>query len=634
MKLGILIYGMGKMGKFFYDFFFSRGYDVAGYDTLPERRTVGEEKIGDYDVILLCVPMHAVEDAVSYISKNTKNPLIVDISSIKGFVLPYLDSSGLDYMSIHPMFGPDSEIGLSNIIVVKRSGRKEEEVILEEFRRAGAVLSEMQPEEHDAKMAEIQGVAHFLLTGMANFLASRFEKEDLVYASPIFLTLYKLSSRILNQDWRMYYYIQRNAEVLRRELIKSLFDLDTKFSDEEKFRKVFEELRKKFDDYTNSTLILDACKATWDVSTIELLRGYIRAVDSLILRLLERRTHAGRKIALHKRDRNEPIEIADLEEVKIKDLLSKTALNPVYVQDIFENIMQLTKEEEYRILGIRKTLAVLGPAGSFSEEAALKLVGSRLPLKYCSTTDEIIKCVESGNADYGLVPIENSVNGTVIAVLDALLNHEIEVFGETTLEIVHCLAAKRYMSMKDIRVVYSHPQAIAQCMAFINNYLKAELRYTNSTSDAIALLDDQSAAIVSENAAKLHRLYVLRKGVQDVKGNTTRFYLIRKKGEGVRKGNITPLFFGVQDRPGALKDVLEVFYRKGINLRKLESRPARTGLGDYVFFVEVEKNLNSEDLKELRNATTFCHIVGVFDRVEKLNLWNNRHVEGRLKIGI
>ncbi|AEA46465.1 prephenate dehydratase [Archaeoglobus veneficus] len=619
MKPGILIYGMGRMGKFFYDFFFSRGYDVAGYDVVPERRTIEEDKIESYDVIFLCVPMQAVGDAIARIPRSSA--LIVDISSIKGFVLPYLDASGFDYLSIHPMFGPDSEIGLSNIIVVKKSGRKEEEVILEEFRKAGAVLSELPPEKHDAKMAEIQGLAHFLLVGMAHFLAERFDREDLKYASPIFATLYKLSSRILNQDWRMYYYIQKNAEILRREFIKSLADLDAKFSDEEKFRKLFEELGSKFDDYGNSTLILDACKATWDVSTIELLRGYIRAVDSLILRLLERRTQAGRKIALHKRDRNEPIEIADLEEVKIKDLLLRTSLNPIYVQDIFENIMGLTKEEEYRVLGIKKTLAVLGPAGSFSEEAALKLVGSRLPLKYCATTDEIIKCVENGSADYGLVPIENSVNGTVISVLDALLNHDVEVFGETTLEIVHCLAARRYMPLKEIRVVYSHPQAIAQCMGFINNYLKAELRYTSSTSDAIALLDDYSAAIVSENAAKLHKLYVLRKGIQDAKANTTRFYLIRKKGSGEMRGSITSLFFGVEDRPGALKDVLEVFYRKGINMRKLESRPARTGLGDYVFFVEVEKDLSSEDLRELRNVTTFYHIVGVFDRVERLDLW-------------
>ena len=350
---------------------------------------------------------------------------------------------------------------------------------------------------------------------------------------------------------------------------------------------------------------------------------YIRAVNSLILRLIERRIEAGRRIALHKKSRNEPIEIQDLEEVKIKDLLTRTDLNPIYIQDVFETIMRLTKEEEYKVLGICKTLAVLGPMGSFSEEAALKLVGSRMPLKYCATTDEIIRTVEEGKADYGLVPIENSVNGTVLPVLDALLTHDVEVFGETTLQINHCLAAKRKILLKEIKRVYSHPQAIAQCIGFINNYLpNAELRYTSSTSDAISLLDDYSAAIISENAAKLHKLYVLRKGIQDAKGrNVTRFYIIRKRGSGERKGSITSLFFGVEDKPGALKEVLEVFYRNGINLRKLESRPAGTGLGDYIFFVEVEKDLSEEDLVELRGVTTFYHIVGVFDNMEKLDIW-------------
>ncbi len=620
MKPNFLIYGAGRMGKFFRDFFFSRGYRVKCYDVLPERR---DTESLDGDVVFLCVPMQCIGEAVEDIAVRNPKALVVDIASIKSFSIPHLDSSGLDYMSIHPMFGPDSEIGLSNIIVVRKSGRKEEEVVLQEFKNAGAILSELTPEEHDAKMAEIQGLSHFLLVGMAYFLKGRFSRDDLKFASPIFATMYKLASRIVNQDWSMYWHIQRNAEVIREELIKSLEELDRKFRDKKKFEEIFSTLKEEFDDYTNSTLILDACKATWDVSTMELLRGYIRVVDSLILRLVERRTSAGRRIALHKRDRNEPIEIAEVEEVKIKDLLSKTDLSPIHVQEIFERIMDLTKEEEYRVTGIKKTLAVLGPAGSFSEEAALKLVGSRLPLKYCSNTDEIIKCVESGAADYGLVPIENSVNGTVIAVLDALMSADVEVFGETTLKIVHCLVAKRPLELKDIRAVYSHPQAIAQCMGFINNYLKAELHYTKSTSDAVSLLDDYSAAIVSENAARLYRLYILRKGIQDVKTNETRFYLIRKRGRGERKGNITSLFFGVEDRPGALKDVLEVFYSRGINLRKLESRPARTGLGDYVFFVEVEKKLEEEDLKELREVTTFYHVIGVFDHVKKLDVWNN-----------
>ncbi len=620
MKPKILIYGAGKMGGFFKEFFFSRGYDVKCYDIIPEKRDTNEVK---GDVIFLCVPMQCIPTAVRDIEEKCPDALVVDIASIKSFSIPYLEQANFDYMSIHPMFGPDSEIGLSNIIIVKKSGRKEEEIILNEFKKAGAILSELSPEEHDAEMAKIQGISHFLLLGMAYFLKDKFSRDELKYSSPIFAVLYKLASRIINQDWSMYWHIQKNAEILRREFIKSLEDLDRKLKNKQSFEDIFLKLKDDFDDHINSTLILDACKATWDVSTIELLRGYIRAVDSLILKLIERRTSAGRKIALFKRDLNEPVEVAEVEEVKIKDLLSKTDLSPTYIQEIFERIMNLTKEEEYRILGIKKTLAVLGPAGSFSEEAALKLVGSRLPLKYCSNTDEIIKCVENESADYGLVPIENSVNGTVISVLDSLMSSHVEVFGETTLKIVHCLAAKRPIELKEIKTIYSHPQAIAQCMGFINNYLNAEIKYTKSTSDAVSLLDENSAAIISENAARLHKLYILKKGIQDVKTNETRFYLIRKKGKGELRGKITSLFFGVEDRPGSLKDVLEVFYRRGINLRKLESRPAKTELGDYIFFVEVEKKLEKDDLRELREVTTFYHVIGIFDRIEKLDVWKN-----------
>ncbi len=620
----ILIYGVGGMGSFFRDFFFSRGYDVAGYDIIKERRDVKIEQIGDFDVIFVCVPMDAVKDALENIKRFArKDALLVEISSIKGQVLPLFDESGFDYLSIHPMFGPKSEIGLSNIIVVVESGREEEKIILDEFRKAGAVISYLTRDKHDEKMAEIQGISHFALLAIANFLADRIGGEDLIYASPIFCVLYKLASRILNQDWRMYYHIQRNAEKLRDQFVESVAKLNEKLKNEKEFRRLFKALKMKYKDYEDSTLILDAYKATVNVEDLDLLRGYIRAVDSLILRLIEKRVDAGRKIAIHKKVRNEPIELSDLEEAKIRDILVQTDLNPLYVQQVFEAIMNLTKEEEYRVLGICKRLAVLGPMGSFSEEVALRLVGSRLPLVYCTTTDEIIKLVDEGRVDYGLVPIENSVNGTVLPVLDALLSHDVEVFGETKLEVIHCLVAKRRIPLREIRTIYSHPQAIAQCMGFINNYIPhAEVRYTSSTSDAIELLDDYSAAIVSENAARLHKLFILRKGIQDVGRNVTRFYLIRKRGSGERRGSITSLFFGVEDRPGALKDVLEVFYKKRINLRKLESRPARTGLGDYIFFVEVEKDLSEDELIELKEVTTFYKIVGVFDEIERLDVWS------------
>ena len=162
--------------------------------------------------------MENVKDALEDIKKFAdKKALLVDISSIKSEVLKYFDESGFDYMSIHPMFGPKSDIGLSNIIVVVRSGRKEEEIILNEFRKAGAVISYLQREKHDEVMAEIQGISHFALLAIADFLYDKID-EDLKYASPIFCVLYKLASRIASQNWKMYLKSRRTLKGLEMSL--------------------------------------------------------------------------------------------------------------------------------------------------------------------------------------------------------------------------------------------------------------------------------------------------------------------------------------------------------------------------------------------------------------------------------
>ncbi|WP_457591256.1 prephenate dehydratase [Geoglobus sp.] len=620
----ILIYGMGGMGGIFHRFFDSRGYPVRGYDVNPERSEVGRGEVGSFDVIFLCVPMDAIESALQEIASLNREALIVDISTLKALSHPHLERHGFDYLSIHPMFGPDSEIGLSNIIVVRESGRDEERVILEEFRKAGAILSKISPEEHDRKMAEIQGTAHFLLFLFALTLKNRFGRAY-HYGSPIFLVMHKLASRIINQDWRLYYHIQKNAEELREEILRNAEILHQLLKDESTFKKLVEELRVEFDNYEDSTIILDAYKSTVSVQGLDMLRGYIRAIDSLILRLIEKRVSAGRLVAFEKRKLNEPVEISHVEDVKLRELTTKTHLNPIMVSEIFEKLMKLTKEEEYRVLGVTKKVAVLGPPGSFSEETALRLIGSRLPLIYQNKVEDIFNAVENGRADYGVVPIENSLQGTVLQTLDALMRHDVEVFAEYESEIRHNLVARRKLSLREIDVVYSHPQAIAQCSEFINNYLPhAEIRYTRTTSEAIEMLDDRSAAIVSELAAKLHRLQIIKKDIQSLESNTTRFYIIRRRGgESNGDENLTCLFFGVDDRPGALYRVLEVFYRNNINLRKLESRPAGTRLGDYVFFAEAEERLSEDIVDEIKKRTTFCKVAGFFRKVEKLDVFTD-----------
>ena len=623
----LLIFGMGGMGRLFYQFFRERGYQVRGYDVIPGKSEVTVDEIPEYDVIFLCVPMDAMSKAIGVLKKvfqdydTSSRPLLVDISSIKRDTIPLLEQSGFFFLSIHPMFGPDADLGMSYIAVVRRSGKTEEKAILEEFERAGAILRETTPEKHDEIVAGIQGLTHFILMALSNFLASK--KEEIGLTTPVASLMMRLASRVLHQDWKLYYDIQRNAAETRREFLRSIAEFEKLMDDEKGFREAFARLSEIFREHEGTDIILDTSKVVQNAEDLQQLRGYVRVVDSLILRLLEKRVEAGRKIAKIKAEKDEPIEVAEVEEVKLRELVSSTSLNPVLVGRVFEEIMRLTKEEEYRILGIQKKVAVLGPQGSFSDEMAVKLTGSRVPFVYCSTPEEILKKVEEGEADYGIIPIENSVNGTVIPAIDALMKCRVEVFGETEMEVIHCLAARRKMSLKEIKTVFSHPQAVAQCMGFINNYLPhAEIRYTTSTSDAISMLDDFSAAVVSENAARLHRLYVLRKGIQDVSGNVTRFYIVRKAGgdQSVR-GDVTCLFFGVEDRPGSLKEVLEIFYRKGINLRKLESRPSGAGLGDYVFFAEVEAALSGEEVSELASVTTFFRILGVFRRIDRLDVF-------------
>lgn len=618
----ILIYGFGGMGRIFRDFFDSRGYYVKSFDIDSLKSEISAEEIGNFDVIFLCVPMESVGEAVDTIKHKASPKLVVDISSVKSHVIEILERSGLKYLSIHPMFGPESDLGLSNIIVVRKSGIPEEELILQEFRKAGAIISEMDYKEHDRKMAEIQGIAHYILLLFAYSLRDRF-KDEFHLSSPIFLVLHKLASRIINQSWEMYYSIQKNAEDLRKKVADNAKILDEIIRDREKFRDLILELRNHFKNFRDSTIILESYKATVDAEGIDELRGYIRALDSLILRLIEKRVDAGRKVAVEKIKGDEPIEISKIEDIKLREIIGRTDLNPLRISEIFERIMALTKEEEYRVLGIRKKVAVLGPMGSFSEEAALRLTGSRLPLIYKNGVEEIFRAVESGEAECGIVPIENSTYGTVLSTLDSLMKYDVQVFGEYELEVRHNLAGKRNIPLREIKTVYSHPQAIAQCSEFLNQYLPhAEIRYTRSTSEAVEMLDESSAAIVSELAAKLYRLHIIKRDIQTSSNNVTRFYIIGKNADS--SGNITCLFFGVEDKPGSLYRVLEVFNRYGINLRKLESRPSGSKLGDYVFFAEVERRLDEEILSELRERTAFCKVAGIFRKMERLDVFSEQ----------
>jgi prephenate dehydratase len=242
--------------------------------------------------------------------------------------------------------------------------------------------------------------------------------------------------------------------------------------------------------------------------------------------------------------------------------------------------------------------AFLGPAGSFSEEALLTLGLPDLEPVPCASIEDVVVAVTNGWADSGIVPIENSVEGSVNATLDALAFDEADltIRAEVVLDVRQALIVAPGVAMKDITAVTSHPQATAQCRAWLSEHLPGRpVVAANSTSEAVqrAVAEPGIAAVGTVLAAELYGGHVLRKSIQDYAGNQTRFVVIGR-GVSPRTGHdkTTLALFIHHDQPGALLMILSEFAYGGINLTKIQSRPTKRQLGQYMFFVDLEGHLD------------------------------------------
>jgi prephenate dehydratase len=245
-------------------------------------------------------------------------------------------------------------------------------------------------------------------------------------------------------------------------------------------------------------------------------------------------------------------------------------------------------------------VAFLGPEGTFSEEALFASVGREdveaVPLP---TIYECVMAVAGGESDRALVPIENSLEGSVNATLDALVfeTDEVHIVGEVVHPITHTLIARTKLPLERIERVLSHPQASAQCARFLREHLAhAEVMGAQSTADAVRIVaesDQPWAALGNHISAELYDCEVLAERVEDTPENETRFVWLERSGELRTADREVPfktsiVFWGLPDHPGALVDVLQEFAARGINLSKIESRPRKQGLGRYVFFADLE----------------------------------------------
>lgn len=279
------------------------------------------------------------------------------------------------------------------------------------------------------------------------------------------------------------------------------------------------------------------------------------------------------------------------------------------------------------------TIGFQGEHGAYSEEAIFKQFGRDVKTAPSTSIHEVFNLAEAGAVDLGVVPVENSVEGSINETYDMLLSSNLTVVGEVVLRVVHCLIALPTAKLGGIKVVYSHPQALAQCRNFVTS-LGAEAVVSYDTAGSVKLIKEKrlegAAAIAGERAAEIYGLRVLKKGIEDYSTNSTRFLVVSKAppkkpaGSGDRqapKGGVsrhskTSLIFAVPHTPGSLYNALEVFAREKINLTKIESRPTKERPWEYYFFVDFEGR--SQDpkvvkvLSTLAKKTAFLKVLGSY----------------------
>lgn len=270
-------------------------------------------------------------------------------------------------------------------------------------------------------------------------------------------------------------------------------------------------------------------------------------------------------------------------------------------------------------------LAALGPAGTFSHEAALKYDG-KAEMIFVNSIWDVFELVEQKKADSGIVPVENSIEGGVGITLDALIETEEKIKQEIIIPIRHCLCGLGKIG--EIREVYSHTQALGQCRNFLHSLNKeTPVKTFQSSSTAAAaeeiakLKDRKKACLCSRLAAKTYGLDVIREDVHDEKNNATRFFAINHS-DAEPSGNDKTSFavFPQSDMPGLLYEILEIFSKRKINLTRIESRPSRRLLGEYVFFMDIEGHrkdrLINEALQELKRSIRKVKIFGSYPKAE------------------
>ena len=353
---------------------------------------------------------------------------------------------------------------------------------------------------------------------------------------------------------------------------------------------------------------------------LEDIRRKLDEVDARIVGLIGERIRIAEKIGKEKREQQKPIEDREREArvlENVKGIAQKENISPEDIENIYKQIVTACKGVQV------KEVAFQGEAGAYGEEAAFQFFGSSIQTKPCESFEDVFKAVEQGEVPFGVVPIENSLEGSISRVYDLLLDSSLRVCGEIELRVIHCLIGIPEARLDLIKKVYSHPQALGQCKAFLK-HLGCELISTYDTAGSVKMIKAMGivdgGAIASARAAELYGMKILAREIEDTPNNFTRFFILSQQDSPPSGNDKTSVVFSLKHRPGTLHGALKEFAVRNISLTKIESRPTRQKPWEYNFYLDFEGHredkASRDALENLDRNSRFMKVLGSYPKAK------------------
>jgi len=355
--------------------------------------------------------------------------------------------------------------------------------------------------------------------------------------------------------------------------------------------------------------------------SLEDLRKDIDGIDARMVKLLAERLSVARKIgALKRKVRNQVQDGAREKEVieHVRKLAKKEGIPAGDVERLYELVLASSRSVQ------GTEVAFQGQDGAYSQEAALDFFGNRVLTRPCDTLDEVFKLVQKGVLPYGIVPVENSQEGSISRSYDLLLEADVMVCGETQIRVSHCLIANPGASQASIKRIYSHPQALAQCQAYLR-HLGCEVIPSYDTAGSVKMIKEKKimdgAAVAGARAAQIYGMNIIAREIEDNPRNTTRFFILSRQDAPPTGDDKTSIVLLLKHKPGTLHQALGIFARRKINLTKLESRPTRQKPWEYNFYLDFEGHRGDvavqQTLAQLEDISLFLKVLGSYPKAKQ-----------------